>query len=215
MDRHPSPLDPPSRRRALGLSAGALATAALPFNPVTAEAASFSRVIIDAGHGGRDGGSRWYGITEKTLTLDVAKRLSTALKAKGVSTVLTRTSDTFLSLDYRANKSNQYSNAVLVSIHFNAHTDRSIKGIETFYYPGSSKGRSLAGKVQGELARRINSVNRGIKAGRLKVLRLSKHPAILVECSFISNRWECQRCAASWYRQIVAEEIAEGILKYR
>ena len=39
--------------------------------------------------------------------------------------------------------------------------------------------------------------------------------AILIECGFISNRWECQRCASTWFRQILAEEIAQGILRYR
>jgi len=213
--RPPTSVHSPDRRRAISLSLGALAAGATALAPMAASAKNFSRVIIDPGHGGKDPGSRWYGISEKTLTLDVAKRLSAALKSKGVSSVLTRTSDTYVSLDYRAQKANRYSDAIMVSIHFNAHTNRSIKGIETFYYPGSSKGRALAGKVQTELANRINSSNRGIKAGRLKVLRLTKHPAILIECSFISNRWECQRCAASWYRQIIAEEIAEGLLKFR
>jgi len=212
---NPTSAPSPDRRRAITLSLGALAATATTLAPTSASAKNFSRVIIDAGHGGKDPGSRWYGISEKTLTLDVAKRLSATLKSKGVSTVLTRSSDTYMSLDYRAQKANKYSDAVLVSIHFNAHTNRSIKGIETFYYPGSSKGRTLASRVQSELANRINSRNRGIKSGRLKVLRLTKHPAILIECSFISNRWECQRCAASWYRQIIAEEIAEGLLKYR
>ncbi len=213
--RLPTSARSPNRRRAIGLSLGAIAASATALTPLPASAKNFSRVIIDAGHGGKDPGSRWYGISEKTLTLDVAKRLSATLIAKGISTALTRTSDTYVGLESRAQKANKYSDAVMVSIHFNAHTNRSIKGIETFYYPGSSQGRSLAGKVQTELANRINSSNRGIKSGRLKVLRLTKHPAILIECSFISNRWECQRCAASWYRQIVAEEIAEGLLNYR
>ena len=213
---HESPLQATiNRRRALGLSLAAAAAAATALLPGNASAANFSRVVIDPGHGGKDPGSRWYGISEKTLTLDVAKRLSSVLQGKKISTVLTRTGDSTLSLDARAHKSNQYSNAILVSIHFNAHTNRSIKGIETFYYPGSSRGRTLASKVQRELGNRINTANRGIKAGRMKVLRLTKHPSVLVECSFLSNRWECQRCAASWYRQIVAEEIAEGLLNYR
>ena len=205
-----------SRRRALSLSVGATAAAVTAFLPETASAANFSRVVIDPGHGGKDPGSRWYGITEKDITLDVAKRLSEVFQGKNIPSVLTRTTDSYLTLEQRAIKSNKYSDAVLVSIHFNAHTNRSIKGIETFYYPGSASGRLLAGKVQKELGARIsNTNNRGIKAGRMKVLRLTKHPAILVECSFLSNRWECQRCAASWYRQIIAEEIAEGILNYR
>ncbi|MCB1093041.1 MAG: N-acetylmuramoyl-L-alanine amidase, partial [Verrucomicrobiae bacterium] len=69
--------------------------------------------------------------------------------------------------------------------------------------------------IQTELGNRILTRNRGIKPSRLKVLEKTKGTAALVECGFISNRWECQRCASTWLRQILAEEIVEGILKYR
>ncbi len=180
-----------------------------------ASGARFSRVVLDPGHGGKDGGSKWYGVTEKDLTLDVAQRVQRLLQAKGMPTVLTRTSDVFVELDDRAIKANKYSDVVFVSIHFNAHRDRSIKGIETFYYPGSNDGKALASAIQKELGSRIRSTDRGVKPAKLKVLRLTKGTAALVECGFISNRWECQRCATTWFRQILAEEIAEGILNYR
>lgn len=191
-----------------GLGTVALGTADL-------KGARFKRVVIDPGHGGRDNGSKWYGVAEKTLTLDLANRIKKILDAKGVPTTLTRTTDVFMELDERAAVANRQSDAIFVSVHFNAHRDRSIKGIETFYYPGSTQGRVLATYIQGELGKRIKTRNRGVKPARLKVLRATKGSAVLVECGFISNRWECQRCASTWFRQVLAEEIVEGILRYR
>lgn len=178
-------------------------------------AQKFDRVVIDPGHGGRDNGSKWYGVAEKTLTLDLAKRLEKVLEAKGVPAELTRTTDTYVELVDRAAVANKTPRTIFVSVHFNAHVDRSIKGIETFYYPGSEDGRALAVAIQNELGNRIKTRNRGVKPSRLKVLKETKGTAVLVECGFISNRWECQRCASSWFRQVLAEEIAEGILRYR
>lgn len=178
-------------------------------------AQKFDTVVIDAGHGGKDNGSKWYGVAEKTLTLDLAKRLKSVLENKGVKVEMTRSTDVFVELEKRAEMANNSAKTIFVSLHFNAHRDRSIKGIETFYYPGSSEGRVLATYVQSELGNRIKTRNRGVKPSRLKVLRLTKGTAILVECGFISNRWECQRCASSWFRQVLAEEIAEGLMRYQ
>ena len=179
------------------------------------QAAKFKRVVIDPGHGGKDNGSKWYGVAEKTLTLDLAKRIQKILVAKGIPTTLTRTTDVFMELEDRAAVANKQADTIFVSVHFNAHRDRSIKGIETFYYPGSNEGRVLATQIQDELGKRIKTRNRGVKPARLKVLRATKGTAVLVECGFISNRWECQRCASTWFRQVLAEEIVEGILRYR
>lgn len=199
------------------------ATVALVFSvvfavsePVGASTHKFTRVVIDPGHGGKDGGSKWYGVTEKNLTLDLAKRMKTALEAKGIEVTLTRSTDVYVELLDRAEIANKHHpGAVFVSLHFNAHRNRSIKGIETFYYPGSSDARVLGTYIQSELSRRVATTDRGVKPGGLKVLRKTKCPAVLVECGFLSNRWECQRCASSWFRQILAEEIAQGIARYR
>lgn len=183
--------------------------------PHQASAKNFSTVVIDPGHGGSDKGSNWYGVYEKNLSLDLSKRIQRILKSKGIPTVLTRNSDTYVALDKRAAIANRKSHFIFVSIHFNGHRNTSYRGIETFYYPGSSKGSQLAGKIQHELGARIKTKNRGIKAARLKVLRLTKGPAVLIECGFLSNRWENNRCNASWLREIIAEEIVQGIMAYR
>ncbi len=193
-----------------------LLTLGLWFVPTSALfAKNFSTVVIDPGHGGNDKGSNWHGVYEKTLTLDLAKRVQRMLKAKGVPSVLTRTTDKYVSLDDRAAIANRKKHFIFVSLHFNGHLNTSYTGIESFYYPGSSKGRRLAGKIQNELGGRIHTKNRGIKSARLKVLRLTKGPAVLVECGFLSNSWERKRCNSAWLREIIAEEIVEGIMAYR
>lgn len=176
---------------------------------------NFSRVVIDPGHGGIDPGSSAFGIVEKNLTLDLAKRLERILSSNGLTTELTRRSDTYIELQDRAEQANSRSGTIFVSLHFNAHTDRSISGTETLYWPGSAPARKLASYVQSELGRRLVTRNRGFKPERLKVLEKTKCTAILIECGFISNRWESQRCGSEWFRQIIAEEIAQGILRYK
>ena len=86
---------------------------------VAAESVRFSTVVIDAGHGGRDGGSVWNGLIEKRLCLDVAKRVETGLKSSGLKTVMTRRTDTFVELEQRARTANRVPSSVFVSIHFN------------------------------------------------------------------------------------------------
>lgn len=175
----------------------------------------FSRVVIDPGHGGKDPGSTAFGLVEKNLTLDLAKRLEKILSSAGITTELTRRDDSYVELTERAHRANRSTGTILVSLHFNAHTDRSISGTETLYWPGSETGRELASYIQSELGRRLVTRNRGLKPERLKVLEETKSTAVLIECGFISNRWESQRCGAEWFRQILAEEIAQGILRYR
>ena len=179
---------------------------------ITSEVLLSKTVIIDPGHGGKDKGAYWYGISEKTLTLDVAKKVESLLRSKGIKVLMTRKSDHYVSIQDRASLANKHSNAIFVSIHFNAHTNSSVKGIETFYL--SSKGKKLASSIQSRLARRINTRNRGSKKYHYAVLRKTKGVAALVECGFISNRWEGNRCASSWYKEILAQEITDGITEY-
>jgi len=179
-----------------------------------AAAVEFSTVVIDPGHGGRDNGASWYGVDEKDLALDVAKRVESILRKKGVATAMTRRKDEYVSLDDRAAISNRFANSIFVSIHFNAHTDRSVRGIETFY--SSPAGKEIAAVVQKAVTSKItNTRNRGIKKGSYAVLLRTKSPAILVEGGFISNLSESKKCQTEWYRQTLAEAIARAILQLK
>ena len=71
------------------------------------------RVVIDAGHGGRDYGAYYRGVRESDLNLRVAKKLESHLKNRGYATTMTRRSDVFLSLSRRASIGNRYRSAIL------------------------------------------------------------------------------------------------------
>lgn len=200
---------PPSFRRWLF----GLVLAALWVMPLAVHALSFSTVVLDAGHGGKDGGAAWHGLVEKRLCLDVAQRVERILKKRGLRVVMTRRTDTFVELDGRARIANRYSRSVFVSIHFNACRRTSICGLEGFYR--SSRGKVLAGSILRSLDRRVPGNNRGLYNRNLKVLRSTEMPAAVIECGYISNRAEARRCGSPAHRQAIAEAIASGILAAR
>src|SRR5213080_2481052 len=90
---------------------------------------TFTTVIVDAGHGGKDNGAyRRYGPPEKMVALDVAQRLERKLHESQLKTVMTRSSDVFIPLDDRVSVENSQKNAIFVSIHFNDSRRRGIHG---------------------------------------------------------------------------------------
>jgi N-acetylmuramoyl-L-alanine amidase len=93
-----------------------------------------SKVVIDAGHGGNDPGAIGRnGLKEKDVNLDIAKRLSSLLRAEGVLTVLTRSTDKFIPLSTRVSIANKSRADLFISIHSNAARSRSLSGFEVYY----------------------------------------------------------------------------------
>ncbi|NNE91048.1 MAG: N-acetylmuramoyl-L-alanine amidase [Verrucomicrobiales bacterium] len=191
----------------------AIAAAVVGILTIAAPAASaFNTVIIDAGHGGHDRGADHSLVYEKHLNLDVARRLERALTGLGYKVVMIRRDDRFVPLDKRAAIANRYRNAVFVSIHFNSSWKGQVTGIETFYK--SATGRTLATHIQGELMRSIRTENRGVKTANFVVLKKTRHPAVLVEGGFVSNRTERNAMMDPRYRQAVVDGIVRGLMKY-
>jgi len=176
-------------------------------------AQAFDTVVIDAGHGGQDPGSAWTKLVEKDLCLDVAKRLDTVLKARGKHTVMTRDTDSFIELDERARIANQQSDAVFVSIHFNASRSKSIHGYEAHYR--SDIAKSLAESIQAAMKKSVPGRSRDSTWQDYKVLRETKCTAVLIECGFISNKDEASDCGSTKHRQKLAEAIADGLLAWQ
>ncbi|MFT4639526.1 MAG: N-acetylmuramoyl-L-alanine amidase [Verrucomicrobiales bacterium] len=172
-----------------------------------AEASAY-RVVIDAGHGAQEG----Y-VYEKHLALEVARRLEAYLKKRGISSVLTRRSDKFVSLNGRAAVGNRYNDAVFVSIHFNSASNRSATGIEAFYFTPQSE--LLAPIVHTNVIHKTRTRDRGVKHRGFRVIRTSRNPSILVEGGFISNRGERRRCLTSTHRKKLAESIGHALVIYR
>jgi N-acetylmuramoyl-L-alanine amidase len=175
---------------------------------------TFSTVVVDAGHGGKDSGAyRRYGPPEKMITLDVAQRLNRKLRESQLKTVMTRSSDVFIPLDDRVSIENTQKNAIFVSIHFNDSRRRGIRGFETYYHSGESF--DLANRIQSKLMTIPNSANRGIHTANFRVLRNANCPAVLVECGFLSNRSEGNQARDWEYRELLADRIAEAIVEQR
>lgn len=91
-------------------------------------------IVIDPGHGGKDPGAiGTKGTKEAAMNLDVATRLKTLLEAQGHTVILTRTTDTYVSLDGRTKFANQKKADLFISIHFNANNSSTINGFETYF----------------------------------------------------------------------------------
>ena len=175
---------------------------------------TFSTVVVDAGHGGKDSGAyRRYGPPEKMVALDVAQRLERKLRESQVKTIMTRDSDVFIPLNDRVAIENKQKNAVFVSIHFNDSRKRRARGFETYYHSGVSS--DLANRIQQKLMTIPNSANGGVHTANFRVLRMANCPAVLVECGYLSNRSEGNQARDWEYRELLADRIAEAIVEQR
>ena len=197
-------------------------------------------VVLDPGHGGGDTGTRGSKSMEKTLTLDLAKRVERLLEAAGINVVLTRTRDETLGLSERVDFAGRKRADLFVSLHFNS--GGSAEGIETYCVPPAGAASTatsfrrlfghdeddagpnnkydernvwLAQCVQRSLIKSTGANDRGVRRARFVVIRDATCPAILVESGFLSNRSEEARILTTEYRDKLAKAIADGILAYK
>lgn len=188
---------------------------------VLAFSASFMkpRVVIDAGHGGRDPGAVG-SVVEKDVTLAVALRVRDLLAPAGVDVVLTRDSDRELNavknvdLQMRAAMGTP-GTQLFVSIHVNAMDARNALrgyGVETWWNPNHPQSSALAALIQSRLVEQTGAFNQGLKNTQsLSVLRNSRVPAALVEIGFASHPVDGLNLKDSNYLDRVALGIAQGI----
>lgn len=173
--------------------------------------AGFSTVVLDPGHGGHDrGGIPGQAISEKAMTLDLARRVRAKLQAAGLTVVMTRNGDYFVGLDGRTAVANARPGSVFVSVHFNSGYREGADGIETYYY--SRQGAALAASIHRRLVAAAGTEDRGVKQHAYYVLRHTKRAAVLLECGFLTNRREGRRILGSGHRERLAAAIAAGII---
>jgi N-acetylmuramoyl-L-alanine amidase len=196
----------------------------------------FALVVIDPGHGGTDSGAMAAGVLEKDLTLDIGQRVERLLRGQGVATLMTRLGDSYVSLADRAALANRADDAIFVSIHLNEGTRPLASGVETYFASQQTTGglrlaswlpflqtseqpniqsQSLAGFIQEELVTQTRAINRGTKAEQFYVLAKVRHPAVLVEGGFLTNKDDAGKLCDANYREELAAAISAGILKYR
>ena len=170
------------------------------------------RVIVDAGHGGRDPGAVYSDRKEKDDTLALALELGSILEQNGIDTVYTRTTDIYQTPYEKAQIGNQSGADLFVSLHRNASADPgSASGVETLVYDQTGDKVEIAENINEQLAS-LGFANRGvISRPGLVVLRRTNLPAVLVEAGFIDNEADNERFDSQF--SAVAQSIADGILE--
>lgn len=188
-------------------------------------------VIVDAGHGGFDGGAVMGDVLEKDINLKIANSLSNMLRASGFKVICTRTDDSSTESDptatIAARKRSDLNNrlqilknnpdAILISIHLNKFSSPSAKGAQMFYSPKSNDAKRLAEVLKESVKDLLQKENhRTVKAGTKSTFLLyySPVPAVIAECGFMSNPEEFQKLQTTEYQKQMAFAVFSGILKY-
>ncbi len=203
------------------VSSGAVETVAIP--PPT--------VILDAGHGGPDGGANGVnGVHEKDLNLAMVLLLAELFRGEGVEVILTRADDALpiteeqdrsghrkrWDVTNRIGFTKLYPDALFVSIHMNLFPVEKYSGLQVWYAktPGSAElaetvRRRVTAELQPDNKRQCKKADRSIR-----LLDEAGCAAILVECGFLSNRAECEKLCSSDYQRELSFSIFCAIMEY-
>lgn len=184
-------------------------------------------LVIDAGHGGIDGGAiSADGTKESDINLAIALRLDSIVRFCGQKTLMTRLDDVpktdilgyseHEDLKSRADIANSAPNAVLVSIHQNFYPTAQPKGAQVLYSAFGDSER-LGRLMQSSLVGKLDPLNRRLAVPAPRELYLTANtrcPAVLVECGFMSNNFEVLKLRDASYQNALALVIAASYLEY-
>lgn len=197
-----------------------------------AHANNVPKIIIDAGHGGFDGGAvAQDGTNEKDINLQIATRVYEHLTLQGFDVLMTRTTDSGTENDpdatIRQRKKSDLQNrlkmmeenpdAIYVSIHLNKFTTSAANGAQVFYTKKFQEARVLGDCIQQSIVYYLQPENsRVIKQGTdsTYLLKNAAVPTVIVECGFLSNKSELTRLKTKEYQSQLAFSVAMGICDY-
>ena len=184
-------------------------------------------IVIDAGHGGADGGciGRSSGITENELNLEYAETLKSICEGLGLKVVMTRTDLNGLYSPLASNKKRSDMEArqkiieesgadVVLSVHMNAFPLTSSRGAQVFFDSKNQGGKELAQSIQTSLHDSIAYAKSSASDGDLYILNCTQIPGALVEFGFLSNLEEEELLLDESYRQDICYAVVCGILDY-
>lgn len=192
----------------------------------------YTTVVIDAGHGGEDGGaSSAAGLVEKNVNLEISKILGDMLRSNGVNVVLTRDDDRLLydrNIDFKGRKkvldlaarlniAETTPNSIFISIHMNAFSDPKYSGLQVWYSPNNEQSYDLAKLIQDNNCSLLQPNNtRKVKCATSSIFLLDRaqSPAVLVECGFLSNVDEAQKFESYDYQKKVAFTVFASVMKF-
>ncbi len=187
-------------------------------------------IVIDAGHGGEDGGAVANNIVEKDINLSISKKLKDIFKASGFIVITTRDKDKMINtngsslrerkvsdMKNRLELFNKNENNIVVSIHQNKFSQEKYSGTQVFYSKNNPKSEIMAEYIRKNIAKLIQPENeRAAKPadGSIYLLYNSKVPAVIVECGFISNYTEANKLKDNNYQKKLAFAIYSGVLEF-
>ena len=198
---------------------------------VAAGAGRSKVIVVDAGHGGEDGGATGKSAKpEKEINLAVSKDLQQLLTASGFRVVMTRTTDTSLSdplntirerkasdIHNRLKLVEAQGNCIFLSIHQNYFEQEQYHGTQVFFSADQPQSKELAESIRKRVVSLLQPDNdRETKQATSSIYLLwhAKVPAVLVECGFLSNEAEAEKLNSESYQQQMAFAVCCGILDY-
>jgi len=177
------------------------------------------KLVIDPGHGGSDPGAQGNGLIEKNVNLNIALRVAQILSGRYADHIdfeMTRTKDTSVSLAERVALAHQIGANWFLSIHANAHSSPAVRGYEDYRHPSASQ---LSVQYHqnihlhlSDVFRKSGSPNRGQKTANFYVLRMTRMPATLLECGFLTNREDALLLANYEFLDVLSNAIVASIL---
>ncbi len=196
------------------------------------DAADAPLIIVDAGHGGEDGGAEVEGVLEKDINLSIARKTADILRLSGYRVKEVRTEDISVysddsetlrekkvsDLNNRVRMFNEDADAVAVSIHQNKYDNSKYHGAQLFYSTNDPDSADLARAIRTSVVMLLQNDNtRELKpAGKdIFILKNAEVPAVIVECGFLSNAEERQKLTDETYQQEIAYAIAMGVIDYQ
>lgn len=184
-------------------------------------------VVIDAGHGGIDGGSvgKVTKVTESSLNLAFAKNLQQQLKEMNISSVLTREDENGLydssaknlkrsDMKKRQDIITSFQPKIVVSLHMNSFPLTSSRGAQTFYKKGNEQGKILADNIQKQLSAMVENTGVSGKVGDYYIVNCTDIPSVLIECGFLSNPEEEFLLQDKNYQNKLCYKIMCGIISF-
>lgn len=193
------------------------------------------RIVIDAGHGGIDGGASAENVIEKDVTLAIAKKVERKLKRLGAEVVMTRTTDgdvlsehapseEFATLRERKKQDiflreqivKENDPDIFITIHANAIPEEKWRGAQVFYHKeGHPNSELLAKAIQSSIKEKLQNTDReALAIKQIYLLKKAEVPAVLVETGFLSNPEERALLSDGKYQEKMADAIVDGIENY-
>lgn len=187
-------------------------------------------IIIDAGHGGEDGGAvSDNGVVEKHLNLDIALKLNDMFSLTGYKSVLVRSDDRLMyeagqekhkkasDITNRINFAKAFPNSVFISIHQNKFPIKKYSGLQVYYSKNDERSKAFGETIQYNAKALLqNSNNRQAKKAdkNIRLLDSLDMPSVLVECGFLSNDEEARLLSTEEYRNKIVHLIFYSVIDY-